>query len=86
MLAALNYHLFTIVWKKLTVGYFCVKFVCGKIFLSLGISNEKNITFLFIFKNNLFVQFSSCHTSDENFLASIFSQTTVYHYYCDFKD
>ena len=41
--------------------------------------------FVFIFKNILFVQFSSCHTSDENFLASIFSQTMVY-YYFDFKD
>ena len=32
---------------------------------------------LFIVKNILLVQFSLCHTSDENVLASNFSQTTV---------
>ena len=26
--------------EKFTVGYFRVKFVCGEIFLSLGVSNE----------------------------------------------
>ena len=31
----------TIVWEKFTVGYFCVKIVRGKIFLSLGLSDEK---------------------------------------------
>ena len=41
---------------------------------------NKNVTFLFIVKNISCVQFSSCHTSDENFLTSNFSQTTVYHY------
>ena len=30
----------TVVWKKFTVGYFRVKFVRGKIFSSLGVSNE----------------------------------------------
>ena len=30
----------TVVWKKFTVEYFHVKFVCGKIFSSLGVSNE----------------------------------------------
>ena len=30
----------TVVWEKFTVGYFCVKFVHGKIFSSLGVSNE----------------------------------------------
>ena len=30
----------TVIWKKFTVGYFRVKFVNGKIFLSLGVSNE----------------------------------------------
>ena len=34
--------------------------------------------FLFIVKNISCVQFSSCHTSDENFLTPNFSQTTVY--------
>ena len=38
---------------------------------------NKNITFLFIVKNNLYIQFSPCHTSDENVLMSNFSQTTV---------
>ena len=37
----------------------------------------KSITFLFIVKIISCVQFSSCHTSDENFLTSNFSQTTV---------
>ena len=40
---------------------------------------NKNITSLFIVKNISFIQFSSCHTSDENFLASNFPQTTVIH-------
>ena len=62
--------------EKITIGYFRVKFVCGKIFLSLGVSNERK-HFLFIVKNISFVQFSSCHTRDEIFLASNFSQTTV---------
>ena len=38
---------------------------------------NKNVTFLFIIKNISCVQFSLCHTSDENFLTSNFSQTTV---------
>ena len=38
--------------------------------------------FLFIVKNISCVQFSLCHTSDENFLMSNFSQTTVYTYVC----
>ena len=38
---------------------------------------NKNVTFLFTVKNILCVQFSSCHTSDENFLTSNSSQTTV---------
>ena len=33
-------YTYTVVWKKFTVGYFHVKFVCGKIFSSLGVSNE----------------------------------------------
>ena len=38
--------------------------------------NKKHY-FLFIVKNISCVQFSSYHTSDENFLALNFSQTTV---------
>ena len=38
---------------------------------------NKNVTFLFIIKNISCVQFSSCHISDEIFLMSNFSQTTV---------
>ena len=38
---------------------------------------DKNVTFLFIVKNISCVQFLSCHTSDEKFLTSNFSQTTV---------
>ena len=38
---------------------------------------NKNVT-LFIVKNISCVQFSSCHTSDENFLTSNFFQTTVH--------
>ena len=30
----------TVVWKKFTIGHFCVNFVCGEIFSSLGVSNE----------------------------------------------
>ena len=48
-----------------------------KYFRPLESPMNKNITFLFIVKNISFIQFSSCHTSDENFLASNFSQTTV---------
>ena len=43
---------------------------------------NKNVTFLFIVKNISCVQFSLCHTSDENFLTSNFSQTTVHSLYC----
>ena len=38
---------------------------------------NKNVTSLFIVKNISGIQFSSCHTSDKNFLMSNFSQTTV---------
>ena len=31
---------YTVVWEKFTVGYFHVKIVRGKIFLSLGVSDE----------------------------------------------
>ena len=65
-------------WKKFTVRYFRVKFVCGKIFSPLDSPMNKSITFLFIVKNISLVQFSSYHTSDEKILASNFSQTTVY--------
>ena len=41
------------------------------------VSNELKHYILFIAKNISFIQFSSCHTSDENVLASKFSQTTV---------
>ena len=34
----------TVVWKKFTVGHFHVKIVCGKIFSSLGVYNEKILT------------------------------------------
>ena len=43
---------------------------------------NKNVTFLFIVKNISCVQFSSCHISDENFLTSNFSQTTITHNPC----
>ena len=33
-------HTYTVVWKKITIGYFHMQFVCGKIFWSLGVSNE----------------------------------------------
>ena len=39
---------------------------------------NKNITFLVIVKNISCVQFLSCHNSDEKFLTSNFSQTTVW--------
>ena len=34
----------TIVWEKLTVGYFHVKIILGKIFSSLGVSTENFLT------------------------------------------
>ena len=78
MLKGLNEHLKLVSdyrsLEKIHRWIFRVKFVCGKIFLSLGVSNEY-ITFLFIVKNVLFIQFSSCNTSNKNFLASNFSQT-----------
>ena len=30
--------------EKFTVGYFCVRIICGKIFLSLEVSDEKFLT------------------------------------------
>ena len=33
-----------VVWEKFTVGYFHVKFVIGKLFSSVGISDEKFLT------------------------------------------
>ena len=41
---------------------------------------NKNVTFFFIVNNISYIQFSLCHTSDENFLTLNFSQTTVSHY------
>ena len=70
---------YTVVRKKFAVGYYHVKFVRGKIFSSLGVCNKKHY-FLFIVKNISCVQFSTCHTSNENFLLSNFSQTTVHIY------
>ena len=49
-----------------------------KYFRPLESPMNKNVTFLFIVKNISCVQFSSCHTSDENFLTSNFSQTMVH--------
>ena len=43
---------------------------------------NKNVTFLFIVKNISYVQFSSCHTSNKNFLTLKFSQTTVVLLHC----
>ena len=43
-----NIQMYTVVWEKFTIRYFCVKIVHGKIFLSLGVSDEK------IFDNELF--------------------------------
>ena len=45
--------MYTVVWGKFTFGYFRVKIVCGKTFLSLGISEE---TFLTIKSNFLCLQ------------------------------
>ena len=55
-----------------------MKFVRGKIFSSLEYPMNKKHYFLFIVKNILFVQFSLCHISDENFLPLNFSQITVF--------
>ena len=66
----------TVVWKKFTVEYFDVKFVCGKIFCPLECPMNKEHYLLFIVKNISFVQFSSCHIR-RKLLASNFSQTTV---------
>ena len=43
-----------------------------KYFIPWSLQWTKNITFSFIVKNILCVQFSSCHTSDEKFLMLIF--------------
>ena len=40
--------IYTVVWEKLTVGYFHVKIVRGKIFSSLGVSDK-------FFNNELFL-------------------------------
>ena len=37
-------YMYTVVWEKLTIGYFCVKIVRGKIFLFLGVSDENLLT------------------------------------------
>ena len=34
----------TVVWEKFTVGYFCMKVVRGKIFLSRGVSDKNFLT------------------------------------------
>ena len=34
----------TVVWEKFTIGYFRVKIVRGKTFLSLGVSDENFLT------------------------------------------
>ena len=34
----------TVVWEKFTIGYFCVKIVCGKIFLSFRVSDKNYLT------------------------------------------
>ena len=44
----------TVVWGKLTVGYFRVKIFCGKIFSSLAVSEENFLTTKY-FKVELFV-------------------------------
>ena len=51
---------------------FVVKYFCP-----LEPPMNKKHYFLFIVKGISYVQFSSCHTSNENFLAMNFSQTTV---------
>ena len=46
-----HFKLYTVVWKKFTVEYFRVKFVCGKIFSSFGVSNEyKTLPFYLLLK------------------------------------
>ena len=49
--AKYTFHImvYTIVWENFTVGYFHVKIVCGKIFPSLGVSD-----------NELFYGLTSC--------------------------
>ena len=44
----------TVVWEKFTVGYFRVKIVRGKIFSSLGVSDENFLTTKYL-KVKLFV-------------------------------
>ena len=44
----------TVVWEKFTVGYFCVKIVRGKVFLSLGESDENFLTANYFFKSNFY--------------------------------
>ena len=66
----------TVVWKKFTVGYFRVKFVRGKIFSSLGVSNEqKTLLFiLFIHCQKYFVclSFVVSHQRRKFFSAKVF--------------
>ena len=45
---------YTVVWEKFTIGYFGVKIVRGKTFLSLGISDKNFLTTKY-FKVKLFV-------------------------------
>ena len=49
-----SYNNYTVVWEKFTVGYFRVKIVRGKIFLSLRVS-DKNFSTTKYFKVKLFV-------------------------------
>ena len=37
-------HCYTVVWERFIVGYFRVRIVCGKIFLSLGVSDKNLLT------------------------------------------
>ena len=45
-----------IIWEKFFFGYLRVKIVCGKIFLSLWVSDENFLTMKY-FKVKLFVPF-----------------------------
>ena len=63
---------YTVVWNKFTIGYFRVKFVHGKYFRPLESPMNKKHHFLFIVKNISFIQFSSCHTSNEIFRVEFF--------------
>ena len=48
MALSLAFSACTIVWEKFTVGYFRVKVVLGKIFSSLGVSDEKILTIKYV--------------------------------------